>query len=116
MGLFSALRARRRERRGREREEQLAYEREMEEEARLQAEQQAASPFAGLPFGNLFEQMMLGGGGWTRAIEYDPETGQWVDVSDARPEPPQESATQPPAAPGRAPRRGPPPHPPPPAH
>jgi transitional endoplasmic reticulum ATPase len=120
MGLFSALRDRRRERIEREREEQLAYEREMEEEARLHAEQQMASPFAGLPFGNLFEQMMLGGGGWTRSIEFDPATGEWIDVSDARPEPPPQepepaeqdvSRSQPPPGPGRAPRRRPRPRP-----
>src|SRR5215218_8430790 len=88
MGLFSALRARRQERIEQEREEELAWQRE--EEARLRAEQEMPSPFAGLPFGNLFEQMMLGGGGWTRSIEFDPATGEWIDTSDARPEPPRE--------------------------
>ena len=111
MGLFSTIRARRRERIEREREEELAFQRE--EEARLQAEEEMPSPFAGLPFGSLFEQMMLGGGGWTRSLELDPRTGEWIDVSDARPEPPQEvdaageegERQPPPARPQRAPRR-----------
>ena len=44
------------------------------------------SPFAGVPLGSLLEQMMLGGGGWTPSLEYDPRTGECVDVSDAAPD------------------------------
>src|SRR5688572_14877227 len=40
------------------------------------------SPFAGMPFGGLFDALLSGGGGWSRSLEYDPETGRWVDVSD----------------------------------
>ena len=43
------------------------------------------SPFAGMPFGSLFEQMLQGP--WTRSYEYDPRTGEWVDMSDVVPEP-----------------------------
>jgi transitional endoplasmic reticulum ATPase len=87
--------------------------REIAETARREREQAAAggrapSPFAGMPFGSLFEQML--GGGWTRSLEYDPATGQWVDTSDPVPEPqpePERPGSQPPPGPGRAPRRRP---------
>jgi len=122
MGLVSTLRDRRRERLEQEREDELAWQRE--EEARLRAEEErmAISPFAALPFGSLLERMMLGGGGWTRALELDPRTGEWVDVSDARPEPLPEVSSDgetpgpPPPGPGRAPRRRPRPRPAPPAN
>jgi transitional endoplasmic reticulum ATPase len=115
MGLFSMLRDRRRERIEREREEDLAWQREEEARLRAEEEQMALSPFAALPFGSLLERMMLGDGGWTRALELDPRTGEWVDVSDARPEPARESVPPPerppPPGPGRAPRRRPRPRP-----
>ena len=115
MGLFSTLKDRRRERIEREREDELAWQREEEARIRAEEEQMALSPFAGLPFGSLLERMMLGGGGWTRSLELDPRTGEWIDVSDARPEPPQESvpppSQPPPPGPGRAPRRRPRPRP-----
>ena len=44
------------------------------------------SPFAGLPFGGLFEQLMTGSSGWSRSLAFDPETGRWVDISDTHPE------------------------------
>ena len=40
------------------------------------------SPFAGMPLGGLFDQLLSGPGGWSRALEYDPETGRWVDVTE----------------------------------
>jgi hypothetical protein len=92
--------ARRRERREREREEELAWRREEEARLRAEEEQMALSPFAALPFGSLLEHMMFGGGGWTRALQLEPRTGEWVDVSDARPEPPEESAPPPEASSG----------------
>jgi hypothetical protein len=60
------------------------------------------SPFAGVPFGSVLEQMMRGGGGWTRAIEYDPQSGEWVDVTDAAPEPQLEADRPPSQSPPRA--------------
>ncbi len=45
------------------------------------------SPFAGMPFGGLFDQLLNGPGGWSRALEYDSETGRWVDVTDRDPMP-----------------------------
>jgi transitional endoplasmic reticulum ATPase len=74
------------------------------------------TPFAGMPFGSLLEQMMTGGGGWTRSLDYDPRTGGWVDTSDAQPEPEPASAARETHAdggsrlapgPGRAPRQRP---------
>jgi transitional endoplasmic reticulum ATPase len=41
-----------------------------------------ASPFAGMPFGGLFDQLLGAPGAWSRALEYDPETGRWVDVTE----------------------------------
>ena len=46
------------------------------------------SPFGSSPLGSLFEQLMTGGGGFARSMDYDPTTGEWVDVSDQRPEEP----------------------------
>jgi transitional endoplasmic reticulum ATPase len=39
-----------------------------------------SSPFAGMPFGGLFDALLSGPGTWSRSLEYDPETGRWVDV------------------------------------
>jgi transitional endoplasmic reticulum ATPase len=47
-----------------------------------------ASPFAGLPFGGLFEHLMTGSSGWSRSLAFDPETGRWVDISDTHPDEP----------------------------
>src|SRR4051812_48776685 len=54
------------------------------------------SPFAGLPFGGLLEQMLTPGAGWTRTLEYDEQTGRWVN-SAPPPEPaePEAAATEP---------------------
>jgi len=95
--------------------------RELRELARRQAQGRerqglGPSPFAGMPFGSLFEAMMGSGGPWTRSLEYDPRSGEWVDVSDVAPEPEPEPAgrardgedgdgSQPPPGPGRAQRR-----------
>jgi transitional endoplasmic reticulum ATPase len=92
-------------------------QRELRERALREAQERQqdgvdTSPFAGMPFGSLFGEMMRGGGEWTRSMAYDPRTGEWVDVSAAAPEPePEPDATarvdqgaRRPAGPGRAPR------------
>ncbi len=57
------------------------------------------APFAMLPFGGIFEAML----GGARSYEYDPETGEWVDISGHVPEPEPES--EPAAADGEEGRR-----------
>ncbi len=71
----------------------------LEEQRRLELERQqqggGGSPFAGMPFGGLLDAMMGGAGGWTRSVEYDEQTGQWVDVDAGgrrQPEPAPEAA------------------------
>jgi len=49
------------------------------------------SPFAGMPFGGLFGQLLSGPGMWSRSYVYDEETGRWVDASQLEPEPEPES-------------------------
>jgi transitional endoplasmic reticulum ATPase len=66
------------------REEQQRYEEEMRR--RAQDPDAPQDPFAGSPFGSLFETL-FSGGGMARSYTYDPETGQWVDVTSQRPEP-----------------------------
>ncbi|MDQ3742345.1 MAG: hypothetical protein M3389_15540, partial [Actinomycetota bacterium] len=51
-----------------------------------------ASPFGAFPFGDLFEQLMSGRGGFARSMTYDPQTGEWVDVTEQRPEEPRGGA------------------------
>ena len=65
------------------REEQVRLEEEMRR--RAQDPDAPPDPFAGSPFGTLFETLFSGG--MARSYTYDPETGQWVDISDQRPEP-----------------------------
>lgn len=64
--------------------------------------EEGESPVAGLPFGGLLEAMMGGAGGWTHTLEYDEETGRWVEVG---PEPAGEPRAQRPA--GEAPEQRP---------
>ncbi|HSL65810.1 MAG TPA: AAA family ATPase [Gaiellaceae bacterium] len=65
-------------------------QRAWEEAQRRQEEggDEPVSPFAGMPFGSLFETLLSGG--LARSYEYDPQTGEWVDVTDRRPEPVEE--------------------------
>ena len=68
----------------------------LEAERRRQAElargsqrggaQGPVSPFAGMPLGSVFEQLLTGPGSWSRALEYDERTGRWVDVTERPPE------------------------------
>ena len=62
-----------------------------------------ASPFGMMPFGDLFEQLMSGRGGFSRSMTYDPQTGQWVDTTERFP--PEEAAEQERAAEQRPQRR-----------
>ncbi len=83
--LLVASFARSNQRQKREAEER----RRREEEARRASggDPSAASPFAGLPFGGLFDQLLSGSGGWTRSLVFDERTGQWVDMSNVEPDP-----------------------------
>jgi transitional endoplasmic reticulum ATPase len=69
----------------------LEEQRRRELERRTREDGGGVSPFAGVPFGGLFEAMMGGANGWTRTMEYDERSGRWVDVSSA---PTVESAPQ----------------------
>src|SRR5215218_4053160 len=77
----------------------------LEEEARRREELarqggggEPPSPFAGMPFGSLLEQMLTPGAGWTRTLEYDERTGEWVEPQpQASQGPPDAEATPSPA-------------------
>src|SRR3712207_1574466 len=62
--------------------------RRMEQEEmlrRMEQEGGGPSPFAGSPFGPLFESLLFGTG--AQSYEYDPRTGEWVETTDRRPDP-----------------------------
>ena len=66
------------------------------------------SPFGMLPFGGMLEALM--GGMGARSFRYDPETGQWVEMTDELPDPepeaePEEDSDGGVAAPKRRKRR-----------
>ena len=82
-------------------------QRRAEEERRRRAEAgepvEPANPFAGMPFGDLFDSLLSGMG--ARSYRYDERTGQWVEITDEEPEAiaePQEP--QGPAGPRKRPR------------
>ena len=69
-----------------------AYEEEQRrlEDSRRNGGGEEVSPFAGMPFGGIFEEMFRGIE--TRSYRIDPETGEWVEMSaeqppDPRPDP-----------------------------
>ncbi len=66
-----------------------AYEEEQRrlEESRGAGGDEVVSPFSGLPFGGILEEMMRGME--TRSYRIDPETGEWIDVTDERPPEPE---------------------------
>ena len=75
--VWSVMRSARRQR------EAMEAERRRQEEIRRQGGE-PASPFPSL--GDLFGGLLMPGGGmWSRSLEYDPETGQWIDVSNGDP-------------------------------
>jgi transitional endoplasmic reticulum ATPase len=66
--------------------------RRQEEERRRQMEAMAAeqgeegdpygdSPYSGMPFGSIFDQL-FSMGGMTRSLAYDPQTGEWIDITE----------------------------------
>jgi transitional endoplasmic reticulum ATPase len=62
-----------------------AYEEEQRrlEESQRNGGEELISPFAGLPFGGILEEMMRGME--TRSYRIDPETGEWVDMTGEQP-------------------------------
>jgi transitional endoplasmic reticulum ATPase len=65
-----------------------AAERQRQEEERLReqgGESLGGSPFSGMPFGGIFDQIFSGTGMRSRSLAYDPETGEWIDISDEFP-------------------------------
>ncbi|HEX5592596.1 MAG TPA: AAA family ATPase [Solirubrobacterales bacterium] len=74
---FSVSRSARRSR-------EAAEARRRQEEA--MREQGGESPFGGSPFGSIFDQLFSGTGMRSRSLAYDPQTGQWVDITDEYPE------------------------------
>jgi transitional endoplasmic reticulum ATPase len=68
--------AQRREAERRRHMEELAREQQQQDDG-----QEPMSPFAGMPFGGLFEQLFSMTGA-TRSFAYDPETGEWIDITD----------------------------------
>jgi transitional endoplasmic reticulum ATPase len=64
------------------REEQARYEEEMRR--RSESGEPTEPPFGGSPFGPLFDTLFSGAG--MRSYRYDPQTGEWVDMSDVEPE------------------------------
>ena len=62
-------------------EEEQRYAEELaRQQAAAGGADEGVSPFAGMPFGGLFESLM--GMGSARSLAFDPETGQWVDITD----------------------------------
>ena len=66
-----------------------AYEEEQRrlEESSRNGSGEELSPFAGMPFGGLFEEMFRGME--TRSYRIDPETGEWVEMSAEEPPQPE---------------------------
>ncbi|MEJ7791414.1 MAG: AAA family ATPase [Gaiellaceae bacterium] len=67
----------------RQAEQQAEFERAVE---RGDVDPAAASPFGLFPFGGIFEEL-LKAQGMARSYTIDPETGEWVEISDELPEP-----------------------------
>ena len=66
-----------------------AYEEEQRrlEECAAMTARTVISPFSGLPFGGILEEMMRGME--TRSYRIDPETGEWIDMTDEQPPEPE---------------------------
>ena len=90
LGLILALLAFSVARSGR-RSREAAEARQRQEEAMREQGGGAESPFGGspfamTPFGGIFDQIFSGTGMRSRSLAYDPETGEWVDITDEYPE------------------------------
>lgn len=79
-------------------------QRRIEEERRRQDEMRrergggdasGQSPFSMMPFGGLFEQVFWGPGMRSRSLAYDPETGEWIDITDQDPSSADDHAEEP---------------------
>ena len=57
------------------------------EESQQRGGDEAISPFSGLPFGGILEEMMRGME--TRSYRIDPETGEWIDMTAEQPPEPE---------------------------
>ncbi len=99
---FAGRAMRRRAQRAAE-QQQAEYERAVEAG---QVEPGAGSPFGLFPFGGMLEELMRAQG-MSRSYTIDPETGEWVEITDQEPEVPAEPGRTPEAATGgsRAERR-----------
>jgi hypothetical protein len=64
----------------RRRQEEQRFREELAAQAADPDQGEAVSPFAGMPFGGLLEQLFSMGG--ARSLAFDPETGRWVDITD----------------------------------
>ena len=81
-------------------EEQQYLEEMARREAAGEDPNAGVSPFAGMPFGSLFESML--GMGGARSLAYDPQTGEWIDITGQEEMYQEQPETKPqsPAAPG----------------
>jgi transitional endoplasmic reticulum ATPase len=64
----------------RRRQEEQRFQEELAAHPEQHGSNLGASPFVGMPFGSLFEQLFSMGS--ARSLAFDPETGQWVDITD----------------------------------
>jgi hypothetical protein len=67
------------------RSREAAEARQRREEA-MREQGGGEGPFAGSPFGSIFDQLFSGAAMRSRSLTYDPETGQWVDITDEYPQ------------------------------
>ncbi|MCP9484635.1 MAG: hypothetical protein MSC30_02135 [Gaiellaceae bacterium MAG52_C11] len=81
----------------RRRSRRAAENRQAEYERAVEAgeiEPEAISPFGMFPFGGILEELMRSQG-MSRSSEIDPETGEWVEITEREPEPLPEPAPAP---------------------
>ena len=84
----------------RRRSQRAAEQRQAEYERAVEAgeiDPSTMSPFGLFPFGGLLEELMRSQG-MSRSYEIDPETGEWVEITEQQPEPLPEPEPAPPAS------------------